>query len=253
MSPASHFFFLEKVEKNNDNKSVHSCCEETLRANFQSRFLFLVHFQELRQSKTERFFLRSHDIACNHMRSQRHCMRLHAISATSHAIACNLCNIAYNLRSHGSQELSHVQQGGLNLTNKLKFATTSTIIDRQPLCQTRHHIVRHIVSHRTTVHPLQQLVVTSIASSYRPSLCRHIVPSYCWVCHRSTGFTLYRHTVRSCCIVDCIIPSVVTSSHVIIPCQVIPSRHCTIVAAMPRKKGKELAKKTAQEGLVELI
>ncbi len=25
MSPASHFFFFEKVEKNNDNKSVHSC------------------------------------------------------------------------------------------------------------------------------------------------------------------------------------------------------------------------------------
>jgi hypothetical protein len=56
MSPASHFFFFEKVEKNNDNKSVHSCREETLRANFQSRFLFPVYFQELRQSKTERFF-----------------------------------------------------------------------------------------------------------------------------------------------------------------------------------------------------
>ncbi len=135
---------------------------------------------------------------------------------------------------------------------KLKFASTSTIIDCQPLCQTHNHIVRHIVSHHTAVRPSQHLVVTSIASSYRPSLRRHIVPSYCWVICPSTGFTLYRHTVHSCCIVDrIIIPSVVTSSHIIIPCQVVPSRHCTIVAAMPRKKGKEVAKKTAQEGLVE--
>ncbi len=29
MSPASHFFFFEKVEKNNDNKSVHSCRRNT--------------------------------------------------------------------------------------------------------------------------------------------------------------------------------------------------------------------------------
>ncbi len=56
ISPASHFFFFEKGEKNNDNKSVHSCCEETLWANFQSRFLFSLYFQELRQSQTERFF-----------------------------------------------------------------------------------------------------------------------------------------------------------------------------------------------------
>jgi hypothetical protein len=56
MSPAPHLFFFEKVKKNNDNKSVHSCCEETLRANFQSHFSFPVYFQELRQSKTDFFF-----------------------------------------------------------------------------------------------------------------------------------------------------------------------------------------------------
>ncbi len=86
MSPASHFFFFEKVEKNSDNKSVHSCCEETLPANFQSRFSFPVYFQELRQSKTERF---SFEIAW-------HCMQSHAIAVTLHAIACNLCDIACN-------------------------------------------------------------------------------------------------------------------------------------------------------------
>ncbi len=135
---------------------------------------------------------------------------------------------------------------------KLKFASTSTIIDCQPLCQMHHHIVRHIVSHHTAVHPLQHLIVTSIALSYHPLLRHHIVPSYCWVCCRSTGFTSYRHTVRSRHIVDCIvIPSVVMSSHVIIPCQVVPSRRCTIVAAIPRKKGKDMARKAAQEGLVE--
>ncbi len=179
------------------------------------------------------------NIACNRMQSLRHRMQLHAISATLHAITCNL-------RLHGSQELSHLQQGGLNSTKKLKFASTFTIIDCQPLCQTRHHIVCHIVSHRTAVRLLQHLVVTSIALSYRPSSRPHIVPSYCRVCHRSTGFTSYRHTVRSCRIVDCIvIPSVVTWSHVIIPCQVVPSRYYTIVAAMPHKKGEEVAKKTA--------
>jgi hypothetical protein len=60
MSPASHFFFFEKVEKNNDNKSVHSC-RRKLRANFQSRFLFPMYFQEIGQSST-----RSHAIACYH-------------------------------------------------------------------------------------------------------------------------------------------------------------------------------------------
>ena len=84
----------------------------------------------------------------------------------------------------------------------------------------RHHIIRRIVSHRTAVRLSQHLVVTSIALSYRPLSRRHIVPSYCRVCRRSTGFTSYHHTVRSHRIVDCIvIPSVVTLSHVIIPCQ----------------------------------
>jgi hypothetical protein len=61
MSPASHFFFFEKVENNNDNESVHSF-EETLRANFQSRFSFPMYFQEIGQSST-----RSHAIACDRM------------------------------------------------------------------------------------------------------------------------------------------------------------------------------------------
>jgi hypothetical protein len=84
MNPASHFFFFEKVEKNNDNKSVHSCCEETLQANFQSCFSFPVYFQELGQSKTEWFFFEIastlHAIACN--------------CSDIAEIACDLCNIA---------------------------------------------------------------------------------------------------------------------------------------------------------------
>jgi hypothetical protein len=83
MSPASHFFFFEKVKNNNDNKSVHSCCEETLWANFQSRFSFPLYFQDFGQSVVN---IKVCDlcnvaaIACNRMQL--------------HAIACDLCNVA---------------------------------------------------------------------------------------------------------------------------------------------------------------
>ncbi len=107
------------------------------------------------------------NIACNRMQSLRHCMRLHVISATLHAIACDL-------RSHGSQELSHVQQGGLNLTNKTQ------------VCFHFHH---HWLS-----------ASLSNESSYRPS---HCFPSY-----RRTSVATSRRNIN--CIV---IPSVVVSSH----------------------------------------
>ncbi len=119
----------------------------------------------------------------------------------SHAIACD------RMQSHGSQESSHVQQGGLN-------STCFHFYHRQTL-----HLVCHVVSHCTTKLPSQHPVVSSIALPYRPSS--------------------HRHTVQ------------ITSSHVVEPRHIIPSRCCIIIAAMPRKKDEEVAKKTAQVGLVE--
>jgi hypothetical protein len=48
--------------------------EETLRANFQSRFLFPMHFKEIGQLSTQSHAIacdrmRSHAIACDHMQS----------------------------------------------------------------------------------------------------------------------------------------------------------------------------------------
>ncbi len=171
MSLPSFFFFFAKVKKIMIINLFTVVMKKLSRQTFST----------LRQLKTERFFFKIawhcmtlHAIACNRMQLQRHCMRSHTISATLHAIACNLCNIACDLRSHGSQELSHVQQGGLNLTNKTQ------------VCFHFHHHWSY--------------ASLSNASSYCPS---HCFPSYC-----HTSVATSRRNIN--CIV---IPSIIASSH----------------------------------------
>jgi hypothetical protein len=94
MSPASHFFFLRKLKKIMIINLFTDVVKKLFGQTFSPASRFRCIFKNSDSQRQKGFFSRSHDIACNRMQSQQHCMQLHAISATSHAIACDLCNIA---------------------------------------------------------------------------------------------------------------------------------------------------------------
>ncbi len=199
MSPASHFFFFEKGKKNNIRNLFTIVVKKHFWQTFCPASCSWCIFKNSDSHGQKGFFTRLHVIACD-------CMRLLAIACNHidcmrlHAIACNrLRSLAIAWQSVRSWVTYNKEDWIRQIKLKLLPLPPSLIVSlfcrcAVPSSQKTLHLVRCVVSHCTAKLPSQHPVVSSIASSYRPSSRCHIrcrVITRCHTSSRSTVTLLY--------------------------------------------------------------